>query len=249
MRYASALACWLLLAGPATSAAAEPSGGGSVSAYGGRATASAPRPVAVALPLEMERLAQPIVVTDCPGLRIVEWRPSSWFPGVNTARSDDGVRVIVKSCKAAFARYPEFLRSRKLAFTEQSFSVDMALMPANTVADGKDARNLNDLNGRFQVVSPNVTSWGVYDSPLSVLFLRNDPIYKVDGKVVPNKYFVRTFVHELAHVLNDKWGVKARYFPHTPADDEALAEAWVSYLGITFKTESSSEDYSTKLAQ
>lgn len=207
-------------------------------------SAGASKTTPVALPTAAERLAQPISFADCRGLRVIEWRASKEFPF--TAHSSDGEKVIGKACKTAFTKYPDFLRSKGLTFREEAFTIDMSLIPANTIADGKEPRNMNDVDGRFQIVQPNCCSWGIYDYSLSYLFLRNDPISIVGGKNEVNKYFVRTFLHEMAHVFNDKWHVKEAYFPNAPDKDEALAEEWVSYLGIKFKTESSSEDWSFK---
>jgi len=211
-----------------------------VMTFGHEAIANPP----IALPLASEKLGKPIQLSGCPGLRVVEWRASQEWS--YTSQSDDGVKVMEKACQTTLVRYPEFLRSKKLEFKQESFSVDMALIPANTIGDGKGSRNMNDVNGRFQIVQPNCCSWGIYDSQLSFLFLRNDPISIRGGMSVTNKYFVRTFVHELGHVLNHKWHVKERYFPNNPSEDEKLVEEWVSYLGITFATESSSEDWMMK---
>lgn len=194
----------------------------------------------VALPRSNERLAQPIS-TSC-GLKIVEWRGTSSLP--YTVKTEEGVKVIEQACKLAVAKYPDFLKSKKLSFSQESFSVEMALMPANSLLEGKLPRNLNDTAGRFQVVQPNCCSWGIYDAPTSFLFLRNDPV-ETDS-VTTNKYFVRTLLHELAHVMNDKWHVRERNFPGNLDRDEEIAEEWVSYLGIKYRTESSYEDLSFK---
>jgi len=236
--------------------AAAGGSGEPVPGYGGRATAAGaaappigglPPPPPVALPLPSERLAQPILLSDCPGLRIVEWRPSKDFS--YTAPSDEGQKVIAKACKTAFARYPEFLRSKNMQFRKEAFSVSVSMIPANNIGDGKDPRNMNDVDGRMRVTQPNCCSWGIFDAPLSFLFLRNDPINFSAGKNVPNKYFVRTFLHELAHIFNSKWHVKEVYFPYTMSADEELAEDWIEYLGIKYKTESSSEDWTWKKNQ
>jgi hypothetical protein len=184
------------------------------------------------------------VLTDCPALRIVEWRATSTL--AYTAKNAAGVAVIENACKTALARYPAFLRSKGFTFTRDAFSVDVALMPANTLLGGTDTRNLNDTTGRFLIVQPNCCSWGIYDAPLSFLFLRNDPIYDRGGAISTNKYFVRTLLHEMAHVLNDKWHVRGQNFPGNIDRDEEVAEEWVSYLGIRYKTESSSEDFGFK---
>lgn len=195
----------------------------------------------VALPRVAERLPQTISMSECSGVRIVEWRGTPQWSFTN--KSDDGIRVIEKACKLAYSRYPSFLIKKNLSFTEEPFLIDVALMPANTLVDGKFPRNLNDTSGRFKTVQPNCCSWGIYDAPTSFLFLRNDPIYIHDEVTSTNKYFVRTFLHEFAHVMNHKWHVKERNFPNNDVRDEELAEEWVSYLGIQFRTESSSEDY------
>lgn len=230
---------------PGYSRRATAVGASSLSATGPAAPGATP-PSAVALPVATEKLPEQITLSECPRLRIVEWRATSTLP--YTAKSDAGVAVIEKACKLALARYPAFLKSKGLSFTRAALSVDVALMPANTILEGKDPRNLNDTKGRFQVVQPTCCSWGIFDAPLSFLFLRNDPVYDRGGVISTNKFFVRTLLHEMAHVLNDKWQVKTRHFPGNDQRDEEIAEEWVSFLGIRYKTESSSEDYGVKMA-
>jgi hypothetical protein len=117
----------------------------------------------------------------------------------------------------------------------------ISLLPGNILVDGRDARNLNDLPGRFGAVTERCCYWGLYVDAIDHLFVRNDPLLKDahSGTLRANPRFLRTFYHEMAHVLNARLGV----LPYIDRDrDEALAEEFVGFLGITFSTESSSED-------
>jgi hypothetical protein len=187
-----------------------------------------------------ERLAAPTTMARCPGVQIIEWR-SSRFMRELTEASADGIKVLEDACATALSRYASFLESRNLKFVRQPIAARVMLMPANTVLDGKEPRNLNDVLGRFHVVQPNCCSWGIYNAVTRAVFLRNDPVLRGPRGVVPNRYFTRTTLHEMAHVLNDQWLVRVRNYL-SPARDEELAEEWVGLLGITFPTESSSEN-------
>jgi len=135
--------------------------------------------------------------------------------------------------------YGAFLESRNLTFVRQPIAGRVML--ANTLLDGGEPRSMNDTAGRFQVVQPDCCSWGIYNSPTKAVFLRNDAVLRGARGLVPNRYFARTTLHEMAHVLDDQWLVRSKNYLSRVRDEE-LAEEWVAYLGITFSTESSSEN-------
>ncbi len=120
---------------------------------------------------------------------------------------------------------------------------EMSLLPSNVLIDGKDFRNLNDLPHRFGTVAQHCCFWGLYVDGLNHLFVRNDPLLRdwTTGKLSENPRFVRTFEHELAHVLSARLGLWD-VLGYDAQRDEDLAEDFVTYLGFPFKTESCSED-------
>jgi hypothetical protein len=208
-------------------------------------TPSSGRPTASrfdALPRKDERLAQPIWIPHC-AMRIVEWRSTSALQA-ETTPSDQALAVIDDTCRDAFERYGDFLKSRRLPRLHAHAEVmpAISLLPGNTLLDGKSARALNDLPSRFEAVAPASCYWGLYVDSLNHLFLRNDPLVReADGKLVTNPRFVRTLTHEIAHVLSARLGVWD-VIGYDRQRDEDLAEDFVTFMGMRLPAESSAED-------
>jgi hypothetical protein len=208
-------------------------------------TPSSGRPTASrfdALPRKDERLAQPIWIPHC-AMRIVEWRSTSALPS-ETTPSDQALAVIDDTCRDAFERYGDFLKSRRLPRLHAHPEVmpAISLLPGNTLLDGKSARALNDLPSRFEAVAPACCYWGLYVDSLNHLFMRNDPLVRqADGALVTNPRFVRTLTHEIAHVLSARLGVWD-VIGYDRQRDEDLAEDFVTFMGMHFPAESSAED-------
>ena len=209
------------------------------------ATPSDGRPTATrfdALPRPVERLAQPIWIPHC-HMRIVEWRTTVVLRA-ETTPSDQALAVIDDTCRDAFERYDDFLRSRKLPklHVQPDVLPAISLLPGNTLLDGKTPRALNDLPTRFEAVAPGCCYWGLYVDSLNHLFLRNDPLIKdANGALVPNPRFVRTLTHEISHILSSRLGVWD-VLGYDRQRDEDLAEDFVSFMGMHFPAESSAED-------
>jgi len=210
------------------------------------ATPSSGRPPGVArfdaLPRASERLAQPIWLPQC-GMQVVEWRATSAL-GAETKPSSEALAVLDDTCREAFARYGDFLRTKNLprAHARPDVLPQISLLPGNTLLDGKSPRALNDLPTRFEAVAPGCCYWGLYVDSLNHLFLRNDPLVEVDsGKLVENPRFVRTLTHEIGHVLSARLGVWD-VIGYDRQRDEDLAEEFVSFMGMHFPAESSAED-------
>jgi len=209
------------------------------------ATPSAGRPLVSrtdALPRAAERLAQPIWLPHC-AMRIVEWRPTSELHA-QTTPSEDALTVMDTTCRDAFDQYGDFLRAKGLprARSRPEVLPAISLLPGNTLLDGKSARALNDLPSRFEAVAPGCCYWGLYVDSLNHLFLRNDPLTEdASGRLVQNKRFVRTLVHELGHVLSARLGVWD-VVGYDRQRDEDLAEEFVAFMGLHFPAESSAED-------
>jgi hypothetical protein len=195
-----------------------------------------------ALPRAAERLAAPIWLPHC-HMRIVEWRATAALRA-ETTPNDQAIAVIDETCREAFGRYDDFLRSKHLPHPKalpQSLPA-MSLLPGNTLLDGKSLRALNDLPSRFEAVAPGCCYWGLYVDSLSHLFLRNDPLLLDESdKLAKNPRFVRTFTHELSHVLSARLGVWDAV-GYDRKRDEDLAEDFVSYMGMHFPAESSADD-------
>lgn len=199
-----------------------------------------------ALPTRAERLPEPLALPHCAGASIVEWKPTSEF-AADTTPSPQALEVIDDTCRRALERYPEFLRERGIAALRDKPArmPRVSLLPGNVLVDGLDSRNLNDVSGRFSGVAQRCCYWGLYVETLHHLFVRNDPLVHDlrSGSAQTNPRFVRTLLHELAHVLNAQLGVWEAMGEHDRDLDERLAEEWVGWLGIRFPTESSSDDY------
>lgn len=195
-----------------------------------------------ALPRGDERLTQPIWLPHC-SMRVVEWRTTSALRA-ETTPSDQALAVMDDTCRDAFERYGDFLRSRRLPrlHAHPELMPAISLLPGNTLLDGKSARALNDLPSRFEAVAPGCCYWGLYVDSLNHLFLRNDPLVRqADGTLVANPRFVRTLTHEIAHVLSARLGVWD-VLGYDRQRDEDLAEDFVAFMGMRFPAESSAED-------
>ena len=177
------------------------------------------------------------------GMSVVEWRPTAALRA-ETTPSAQAYALIDDTCRDAFARYAEFLRAKKLPrLRDRPASLpQISLLPGNVLLDGKSARALNDIPSRFEAVAPGCCYWGLYVDTLDHLFIRNDPLIRdATGALAPNPRFVRTFTHELSHVLSARLGVWDAV-GYDREHDENLAEAFVAFMGLTFPAESSADD-------
>jgi hypothetical protein len=195
-----------------------------------------------ALPRPDERLTQPIWLPHCQ-MRIVEWRSTDALRA-ETSPTAQSLAAIDDTCRDAFDRYGDFLRSKRLPrlHAQPDFLPAISLLPGNTLLDGKSTRALNDIPSRFEAVAPGCCYWGLYVDSLNHLFLRNDPLIRnAAGVLVPNPRFVRTLTHEISHVLSSRLGVWD-VLGYDRQQDEDLAEEFVAYMGMSFPAESSAED-------
>jgi hypothetical protein len=193
------------------------------------------------LPYPDERLAEPVWVPHC-AMRIVEWRSTAVF-AEETAPTAQAIAVFDDTCRNAFARFGDFLRAKHIPQPRERARVlpDISVLPGNVLLDGKAARALNDLPTRFEAVAPACCYWGLYVDSVNHLFVRNDPLIKDHGALVPNPHFIRTMTHEIAHILSSGLGVWDA-IGYDRQRDEDLAEAFVAFMGMSFPAESSAED-------
>ena len=195
-------------------------------------------------PTVAEKLPQPIALT-CTGMTVDEWRPDSHFPSI-TSPTKGGIDELNKICQFVIKRYVDFLNYKGFRYEQETLNVRISMLPANTLMDGMQERNLNDTSKRMKIAGPVCCNWGIWFRYSNRLFLRNDPIYVQNGQTIPNLYWERTFLHEMAHILNDQWHVMSRNYPGNKIRDEEIAEEWVSFLGIGYPTESSADDLKLK---
>ncbi len=193
------------------------------------------------LPYAGERLAEPIWVPHC-AMHIVEWRSTAAL-AEETAPTAQAVGVFDDTCRNAFARFGDFLRYKHMPQPRERARVlpEISVLPGNVLLDGKAARALNDLPTRFEAVAPACCYWGLYVDSVNHLFVRNDPLIKEHGALVPNPHFIRTLTHEIAHILSSGLGVWEA-IGYDRQRDEDLAEAFVAFMGMGFPAESSAED-------
>jgi hypothetical protein len=183
----------------------------------------------------------------CSGLTVVEWRPTFRWRHLTSPRPES-IAVIDDLCVKAFETYPEYVYDR-FGWTRETGSsvgeVYVSLLPANELVEGRSSRALNDFSSRFKGLQ-TCCNWGMYVSSLSSLFIRNDPLLERGGKPIPSRYFAKIFLHEMAHIMNDKYGYIHNYFPGDKKRDEQLAEDFAGSMGYNFAAEDPSEDIANK---
>jgi uncharacterized protein YcfL len=173
------------------------------------------------LPTKQELLKDPITLESCNGIQVVEWKQSK-FNKVNFDRSE--VKSILnETCKDVFVKYSKFI---KLRFNEDvvipKLNVKASFLPANIFLDGRESRNLNDSDRFIDLRHPgDCCVWGVYIYTSKVLFLREDMFFN-NGQKELNPFFIKTFIHEITHVLNNFTSVKINFLDLSDQKDEDL---------------------------
>lgn len=181
-------------------------------------------------PLKNELLEQPIVLKDCHGLIIIEWR-STPDKKLLTSPNSKSIKIINDICKLVFEKYPSFIKKEGYSFSknhlEAAAGKSACLMPADIYDHGKDFRNLNDLNYRFKNRSTKYSKyvWGFYSIKLKTMFMENDPIDEFDK---PDLYFQTTFAHELYHIISSYTGI---YYKVGVSEEEEMAERFTQFIG------------------
>jgi hypothetical protein len=217
--------------------------------------AGAPPPPAFDMaPLSEERLTQPLPIDGCP-LTIVEWKTSSSQPST-TSRSPEALAYIGRLCKTALEKYPQFVESRYdyhvPRLLKASVHATASILPANVLLDGKQYRNLNDFAYRFSTVKEGGWLWGYYHYRMRHVFLRNDILAQSSAQLAsnsggpisttcPHEMFRRTFLHEMAHVLNHQWGLLETKLGNRVDSDEHVANEFVTWLGLDSNAGSSAD--------
>ncbi len=196
--------------------------------FPGVAVASPPRDRMEPLPSEL--LAEPIEIEACPGLTVIEWRPTRGERDT-TSPSDEGVELMNRLCRLAIDRFPRFVKARHRPALDVGGAFEglrLCLMPADVDNQGLERRNLNDNDGRFvgRIVQGTTYFWGYLDVHHQTIFMRNDAL---DPSRAPNPGFERTFVHELYHAMSDYSGQRAR---DGDLVEEEMAGRFEAYCGF-----------------
>ena len=189
-------------------------------------------------PFNTELLPTSIKLPDCPGIEIVEWRPT---PGLEqqSGPTNNNIRIMNEICKNSYQKFWPFIQSRKLesVYNQQPFRLTVSFMPAKLGFYGEDYRNLNDSKFRFNSREKRYDSdgsiigiWGYTQYVPTHLFMRNDIIE--DGAV--NTEFAATFAHELYHSMS-YWHKVFISLPGPMSNrsrmDEELANVYETFVG------------------
>lgn len=181
-------------------------------------------------PWPSERLPAPIPLKRCPGVAVIEWRPTPGFEST-TAPTTQAITVLESACGIAYKNFRKFLKSKNLSTQSiAGFQQSICLMPARMDRGGNKVRNLNDANFRFSSREKSYTRDGKLYTILGYTHYENHSIYigndvlNDDGST--NRRFVTIFSHELFHAM-------AWYYEITkPIDDEEVARQFTEFLGL-----------------
>lgn len=174
-------------------------------------------------PWPSEKLANPIKLSNCPGTKIIEWRP---------APSIEGIDLLNKTCLKIFKKYSEFLKSQKILYDGNfdNFHLEISLIP---ISD--EFRDLNDQFFRFRDRIKTYDDegkvnkiWGYTDFKNKISFVRSD-ITTEKGNI--NHKVLTIFAHEMYHALSHQLGVNAKYH-YNPKIDEEMAQKFTVYLRL-----------------
>lgn len=179
------------------------------------------------LPLEEERLQDPIILPHCPGVRVIEWRATVGQD--DTGQSEAATNELDELCSLAVNSFHAFLVKQRIAPRRplNGFHEDICLMPADIYNHGTQYRNLNDNKYRFASRKHKEIRyiWGYSDQDSSTVFLRND-VLTSDGREIR---FSNTFTHELYHAMALYTGI---YYTTGEDSDEDLANRFTRFLGL-----------------
>ncbi len=201
--------------------------------YNSRATAQVSRAME---PLPEERLSEPIKLSKCPGLKVVEWRPSQNFEAT-TGPSEKAIKILNNTCFLAINNFSKFLITKNIKINVQKqFYQKISLIPALENRDGAKPRNLNDVQFRFSTrpkeYMPDGTLysiWGFTAHRSNFIFIRNDVLHK-DGSI--NNRFVTIFAHEIFHAMSWYYGLYQIYEREPAVEDEEMAVLFTQFIGL-----------------
>lgn len=200
-------------------------------------------------PLDTELLSSPIVLNDCNGIKIIEWRGSKDKPYTNV--NQKSIEFMNKLCRLSFDEFKSFLQSKNLHVeTNKIFNYTVSLMPwdpfgtgnwdgVNGDGDGDDYRNLQDYKWRFKdrmkFYDNNgslVEIVGYTDRNINAIYMMNEPL-KNNNEL--NSKFAEVFCHELFHAMSNNFGVYdilGKNVVEKQTKDEMLAKEFTKFLNI-----------------
>lgn len=175
--------------------------------------------------LTSEELKSPINLTDCMGVKIIEWRP---LP----SSSSKAIEVINKTCAMAVAKFHEFLiKENRDISSKEKFIWNVIIIPFDN-----GYRNMNDNDFRFFIREKIYRNDGTIllipgytQHQLKDIFIVNE-IINSDGTV--NNRFVTIFAHEMFHALSWHNGVYQSHLGDKSQKDELLAVKFTQYLNL-----------------
>jgi len=192
-------------------------------------------PVGQMTPFAEELLAQPVELEGCPGVRIVEWRPTSGREAT-TGPTPAAVSVLSAVCAVAIDAFDAFV-AVEVPFpvpAPADVRVDVSLLP--TGSDGPVARTLADHDGRFARRDKTFTHDGAVhriggytDFASGQVFVRHD-VLTGDGSA--NAYVAMIFAHELFHAMSWQSGLFMTHGVPRGEADERLARRFTASLGL-----------------
>lgn len=173
-----------------------------------------------------EALPNPISLSNCRGVRIIEWHGNIKSPAI---------QVIDETCKLATRHFESYAVARgfdiPLNFSYQ-FIWSLAILPYDT-----DYRHLNDVKFRFFSRYPKYYPDGsVYMMPGYTSYINRETfifneILTSSGR--PNERFITILAHEFAHALSFHYGIFAGFKGNNRvAAEENFAVGFTEYLGL-----------------
>jgi hypothetical protein len=197
-------------------------------------------------PLPNELLSQPIILNDCPGVKIIEWTGSPNKP--NTTPNEKTIDVLNKVCKQSQKMFVNFVSSYNLKVdTSLEFRYTVSILPWNAFdaagkvwgpGDGDDYRALQDtkwrFNTRFQANDPIKEYLGWTERSLHHLFVLNDVLDHEKN----HDSFIDVFAHELFHAMSEYYGLYSSLSENVSIRqniDEKLADKFGKLVYTTIK--------------
>lgn len=189
------------------------------------------------LPWRSERLPVAISLSDCSGVKIIEWRGSKGYERSSTP-SETSVNALNQICARARANFFKFIHSKGyVALSLDGFHQDVCLMPADIHRDGRLARNLNDVTFRFKnrddkEFTPNgqlYSIWGYTNYNKDTMFMWS-MVLNENSSV--NQKFATIFSHELFHAMSHYSKLYLNYRGSSAEQDEKMAQEFTQYLGL-----------------
>lgn len=180
-------------------------------------------------PLPNELLSESILLSNCKGIKIIEWRKGS--------QSSKAIEIIDKTCKLSVDKFLSYANQKDYTYNIPNikFTQSICLMPFKISDDGSDYRNLNDYIFRFKErklplkngIPVAVLAWTSHQN--KEIYIRNDVLLE-NGSV--NDRFVTVFAHEMAHAMSFFYGIYQSHDGNREEQEEDLAIGFTEFVGL-----------------